>query len=848
MFEQINLEEKIGFNKIRQSVIMRCSTGYAQKRAENEKISRDAAVIGRRLSLTDEMRLINMFETKFPQGEFADCTEMLKPLEVEFSCISLENMRRLNFFLEILRQIISFLGGVKEGQYPELKKLAGNVEFFPEIARRIGSILDKNGEVRDNASPELYKIRKDLQGAQNSISRRVQAIFKKAQADGIADEEASISVRDGKMLIPVSASSKRSLPGLVLDESSTGKTVFVEPLEVVELNNKVRELEFAQQREVAKILAEFTDFLRPYLSDLQNGARFIGEVDFIRAKAEYASSIEAGKPIISKEGVLAVKEGRHPVLEAALKREGKKIVPVTLEINGKTHILVISGPNAGGKSVCLKTIGILQYMFQWGMLVPCSEISEFPVFNGIFIDIGDEQSIENDLSTYSSHLLNMRNLLKCADKSWLVLIDEFGSGTEPAAGGAIAETILSELDRRGVYGIITTHYTNLKVYADKSSGAVNGAMLFDSAKIQPLYKLEVGMPGNSFAFELARKMGLPETIVKQAEERAGENFVNLEKQLRVISKNRRKLDEKLARIKNTDKTLENVTEKYTQELSDIKGTKKQIIQDAKAEAQRIIAEANKKIEATIKEIRETQAEKEKTKLVRENLKTFNKTLEEEHNTKQDRKIDEKMEQLLARKKRQEERKVQRGRDGGSAAGSAEWQRVASMRGGASMHGAVAEVKKEMSIGSKVRVKGSDIIGEVMQMGEKWISISVGDIISRARRDSVDVISKKEFDSAAVVTQRPVMQTSDAMEERKKNFRSELDVRGERLADALDVVSRYIDDAQLVGVSEVRILHGKGTGVLRAEIQKFLRTNPAVESCRDEDVRFGGAGITIVKMS
>lgn len=847
MFEQINLEEKIGFNKIRQSVIMRCSTGYAQKRAENEKISRDAAVIGRRLSLTDEMRLINMFETKFPQGEFSDCTEMLKPLEVEFSCISLENMRRLNLFLEILRQVLSFLSGVKEEQYPELKKLAGNVEFFPEIARRIGSILDKNGEVRDNASPELYKIRKDLQGAQNSISRRVQAIFKKAQADGIADEEASISVRDGKMLIPVSASSKRGLPGLVLDESSTGKTVFVEPLEVVELNNKVRELEFAQQREIAKILAEFTDFLRPYLADLQNGARFIGEVDFIRAKAEYASSIEAGKPIISKEGVLSVKEGRHPVLEAALKREGKKIVPVTLEINDKTHILVISGPNAGGKSVCLKTIGILQYMFQWGMLVPCSEISEFPVFNGIFIDIGDEQSIENDLSTYSSHLLNMKNLLKCADKSWLVLIDEFGSGTEPAAGGAIAETILSELDRRGVYGIITTHYTNLKVYADKSSGAVNGAMLFDSAKIQPLYKLEVGMPGNSFAFELARKMGLPETIVKQAEERAGENFVNLEKQLRVISKNRRKLDEKLARIKNTDRTLENVTEKYTQELSDIKGTKKQIIQDAKAEAQRIIAEANKKIEATIKEIRETQAEKEKTKLVRESLKTFNKTLEEEHNTKQDRKIDEKMEQLLARKKRQEERK-KRNAQQGSAAGKEQAAPSGFSAQNAAGHKNTEDKKREMSIGSKVRVKGSDIIGEVMQMGEKWISISVGDIISRARRDSVEVISKKEFDSAAVVTQRPVMQTSDSMEERKRNFRSELDVRGERLADALDVVSRYIDDAQLVGVSEVRILHGKGTGVLRTEIQKFLRTNPAVESCRDEDVRFGGAGITIVKMS
>jgi DNA mismatch repair protein MutS2 len=533
------------------------------------------------------------------------------------------------------------------------------------------------------------------------------------------------------------------------------------------------------------------------------------------------------------------------LLEATLRKEKKQIEPLSLEINKLKHILVISGPNAGGKSVCLKTVGILQYMFQWGMLVPCSEVSEFPVFNKIFIDIGDEQSIENDLSTYSSHLMNMKNMLKNADEKSLVLIDEFGAGTEPAAGGAIAETILEELDKRGVYGIITTHYTNLKVYAQNSSGTINGAMQFDSAKIQPLYKLELGVPGNSFAFELARKMGLPENIVHQAEEKAGESFVDLERQLRAISKNRRKLDEKLARIKNTDKNLESVTERYAQELSDIKETKKKIIQQAKDEAQQILVAANKKIEATIREIRENQAEKERTKLVREDLKKFNESLEQQKDSKQDRNIQAKMEQLVARKKRQEERK------GRNMQHAVQQSTAEAMRDGLNFaHGALQEgkfVPGVLQVGSKVKIKGSDLIGEVMQISEKWINISVGDIISKVKNDSVEVISNKEFENACKSVYKPLIHNSLEIDERKLNFKTEIDVRGERLNDALDIVARYIDDAELVGASKVRILHGKGTGVLKEEIRKFLKTIPAVQSCTDEDVRFGGSGITIVQM-
>lgn len=831
----MNLEQKLGFDQVRQSIKMRCSTAYAQKRAETEEISRNPQAIEKRLALTDEMRVVAMFETKFPQGEFTDCTPFLKTLEAQFSCIAVDNLQKLQQFLESLRLVLSFLKNTKEGQYPNLKQLAASIQYFPAVSARIDSILDKNGEIKDNASADLEKIRKELSSTQNSISRKVQSIFKKAQADGVAEEDATISVRDGKLLIPVSTSNKRGLQGLVYDESASGKTVFVEPLEVVEMNNKVRELHFAQQREIARILAEFTDFLRPYLPDIQDGARFIGEVDFIRAKAEAARIMQAGKPVISRDGVLRISSGRHPLLEAALKKENKPIVPMTMEIGKKKHILVISGPNAGGKSVCLKTVGILQYMFQWGTLVPCSEVSEFPVFNNIFIDIGDEQSIENDLSTYSSHLLNMRNLLKNADENTLVLIDEFGAGTEPAAGGAIAETILEELDKRGVYGVITTHYTNLKVYAQNSAGAINGAMQFDSAKIQPLYKLEIGVPGNSFAFELARKMGLPENIVHQAEEKAGESFVDLEKQLRMISRNRRKLDEKLARIKNTDKNLESVTERYAQELSDIKEAKKKIIQQAKDEAQQILAAANKKIEATIKEIRENQAEKERTKEVRANLRNFNDALAREKKNAEDRKIDEKIERLIAQKKRKEERKQQR-------------QQHALQQGVASNDTAGSGSNNiTLQVGCKVKIKGSDLIGEVMQVGEKWVNISVGDIISKVKREAVEVISKKEFDDARKNSPKPLMHNSSGIDERKLNFKTEIDVRGERLNDALDIVARYIDDAELVGASQVRILHGKGTGVLKEEIRKFLRTIPSVQNCTDEDVRFGGSGITVVQM-
>lgn len=834
MENSVKIEQKLGFEKIREQLKLRCSTNYAKGRVEAEKVSHNPKTIEKRLQLTDEMRLICMFESSFPQNGFIDSIDFLKPLEVEYSSITLENMNKLYTFVENLKGVLNFFKSCKEGSYTSLKEMASPIMFFPEVSRRIESIVDRFGEVRDNATPELFNIRKSLREKENSISRKIQQILRKAQEDGLADEDASVSARDGRLLIPVSAVNKRKLPGFVYDESATGKTVFIEPIEVVELNNQVKELIFAQQREILRILREFSDFLRPYLPDLISGARFIGEIDFIRAKALVAMQMEAGKPIISTDETLKIVKGRHPILEAALKKEKKTIVPLTLTLTPDKHILVISGPNAGGKSVCLKTVGMLQYMFQWGLLVPASEVSEFRIFDDIFIDIGDEQSLENDLSTYSSHLTNMKELLQKATDNSLVLIDEFGTGTEPTAGGAIALAILENIELKGVFGIITTHYTNLKFYAEKVNGAINGAMLFDVAKIQPLYKLEVGLPGNSFAFELARKIGLPEHIIRVAEANAGTGYVDMEKQLRKISRNRRALDEKLARIKNTDRTLENITEKYEKELADIQAVKKQLLAEAKREAQEIIDQANKKVEATIKAIKEAQAEKERTKAARKELEDFNKAIASDNLTENDRKIEAKMQKLLERKKRKEERQ-QRG-----AAGAVQ----------AEVAKPVVKVpeKKELKVGDKVKIKGGDLIGEIMQVGGTWVNVAVGSIISKVQKGNVEQISNNEYSSAVrSMPKKASIQQSEGITERKLNFKPSIDIRGERLMEALEIVTRFIDDALMVGIGEVKILHGKGNGVLKEEIRKYLKTVPGVVSCKDEDIQFGGSGITVVKM-
>ena len=837
----VRLEQKIGFDRIRQIISDKCSTAYATERAASETFSTKASQIRKRLLLTDEMRLIMMFEDGFPSGGFIDCIDFLKPLESNSAAIDLLSLRKLKTMLETLRKVTNFFEDIKDGVYPNLKRMSAPIMGFPEVQRRIESIIDRYGDIKDTASDALYDIRKSLREKEGAISRRMNAILKRAQEEGIVDSDAGVAVRDGKMLIPVSAANKKRIAGFIYDESATGKTAYIEPAEVVELDNQIKELKFSEQREIQRILFEFTEFMRPYIPDLLDAARYLGEIDFIMAKAQVALEFIAGMPVISDNGEMNLRKARHPLLERALKKEKKEIVPLTATLTPAKHILLISGPNAGGKSVCLKTVGLLQYMFQWGMLIPTSETSEMMVFDRIMVDIGDDQSIDNDLSTYSSFLVNMKEMLAKADSKTLILIDEFGSGTEPAAGGAIAEAILCEFDKRGAYGVITTHYTNLKLYASADTGVMNGAMMFDVKNIAPMFKLEMGLPGNSFAFELARKTGLPEDIIKDAETRAGEEFVGIERNLRKIARNRKALDEKLERIKNTDRTLENITDKYQKELLQIKSLKKEIIDEAKKEAEAIIKGANRQVENTIKTIRESQADKEQTQEARKGLQDFMSLLaakkEMEQKEKEDY-IEKKIRQLDARKESQKQRKAQKADTKAQQEQmeiQAEQQRMEAFR------------SAPLKAGEKVRVKENGMVGEVVKVSAKAVVVTIGNISSKMPLDKVERITSNEFKSAVKENARPVstVRVDSSLTERKLNFSTELDVRGARLNDAVETVTRYIDDAIMLNVSSVRIIHGKGTGVLRDELQKLIRTMPGVASAKDEHIQFGGSGVTVV---
>ena len=836
------IEHILGFDRIRKIISDRCSTEYAVERTTAETFSTNEKEIRRRLLLTDEMRLIVMFEESFPSNGYIDCVGFLQMLENSGANIDLTSLGKLRTMLETLRKVSMFFSNIKDGVYPNLKRMVAQIALFPEVQQRIDSILDKFGNVKDTASDGLYDIRRQLKEKEGAVSKRINMILRKAQSEGLVDSDAAIVMRDGKMLIPVSSANKRKIQGFVYDESSSGKTTFIEPAEIVEITNEINELHFAETREIAKILYDFSDRIRPSVPDLLKGAKCIGELDFLIAKAQTSLDFVAGMPIISENGEMNLRKARHPLLERSLHKEGKQIVPLTVTLTPEKHILLISGPNAGGKSVCLKTVGLLQYMFQWGILIPTSETSEMVIFDRIMADIGDGQSIDNDLSTYSSFLASMKEMLAEADSKTLVLIDEFGSGTEPAAGGAIAEAILSEMDSRGVYGVITTHYTNLKLYASGAdTGVINGAMQFDVKNIAPLFKLEMGLPGNSFAFELARKMGLPEAIIKDAENRAGEEFVGIERNLRKIARNRKALDEKLQKIRNTDKTLENITGKYQKELEAIKKMKQDILDEAKREAEDIVKGANRQVEQTIRKIKESQAAKAETKAARGDLQDFVNALarkKEQDSQNREDYIAEKLRQVSERQQRQQMRKSRRATDEEKQLMAAEEEKkrkIEAFRSG------------PLKVGEKVKIKSNGMVGEVAMVSDKAVTVIVGNIKSKMPLDKVERISSNEYKSAIKAEPRPISQTvqDSSLSERKLNFKMELDVRGQRVNEALENVMHYIDDAIMLNVSSVRIIHGKGTGALRDEIQRFLKSTPGVESAKDESIQLGGSGVTVV---
>ena len=707
---------------------------------------------------------------------------------------------------------------------------------FPEILRRIDQILDKYGKVKDSASPALADIRMQLHKAEGSVSRTLYNILRAAQSEGLVDKDVTPTVRDGRLVVPIAPGLKRKIKGIVHDESSTGKTVFVEPTEVVEANNRIRELEAEERREVVRILVDFTKLVRPYVNEIIYAYLLLAEIDFIRARAEFAALVGGIEPEVQAAPVIDWISSRHPLLWLALKKQDKPVVPLDITLTRDRHILIISGPNAGGKSVCLKTVGLLQYMLQCGLSVPMSERSTVGVFKNLMIDIGDEQSIENDLSTYSSHLLNMKNMMRQANDGTLLLIDEFGTGTEPQIGGAMAEAVLNQFVKKQAWGVITTHYQNLKHYADSHDGIANGAMLYDRHEMRPLFQLAIGQPGSSFAIEIARKTGIPEEVIKEASEMVGSDYIQSDKYLQDIVRDKRYWENKRQNVHQREKELERTVARYEKEIADLEQSRKDILRKAKEQAEELLKESNKKIENAIREIRESQAEKEETKRIREELNEFKAGVSEIDAKANDDLIAKNIRQIQERKERHKKHKDEKA--------ERERQAAAKLREAASK--AAKKEGRNLEVGDSVKIKGLSTVGKIESMDGKNATVIFGGMRTKmpaSRLEYVDMAEAKKEDVAPVFNVS--RETRETIDNRKLNFHQDLDVRGMRGDEALNAVMYFIDDACLVGMSRVRILHGKGNGILRQLIRQYLATVPSVTSFRDEHVQFGGAGITVV---
>ena len=825
-----NFEHKIGFEQIREILKSKSLSTLGKDRVDQMEFMTDFDTISEHLAQTNEFLRIIREKANFPDQYFFDVRSSLKRVRIEGMYLDEQELFDLRRSLDTITQIVSFLKANPEDAeedtppYPHLNKLAGDVFVFPTIIKSIDIIVDKYGKIKDSASPELMRIRKELFNITSGISRSLSRILRNAQSEGLVDKDAAPTLRDGRLVIPVVPALKRKIRGIVHDESASGKTVFIEPAEVVEANNRIRELEGEERKEVIRILTEFSNKLRPYIEDILLSYVFLAEIDFIRAKAFFADEINGIYPSLNNKPLISWGAAVHPLLERALRKQGKKVVPLDIELNKEQRILLISGPNAGGKSVCLKTVGLLQYMLQSGLLITLHESSEVGLFKSILMDIGDEQSLEDDLSTYSSHLTNMKAMVRNSGPESLLLIDEFGSGTEPQIGGAIAEALLKRYNTLGTFGVITTHYQNLKHFAEDHEGVVNGAMLYDRHEMQALFRLEIGNPGSSFAVEIARKIGLPEEIITDASDIVGAEYINADKYLQDIVRDKQYWERKRRNIRQKEKQMEDTIEKYSTEVAALQKEKKEIIRQSKEEASNLLRETNARIENTIRTIKEAQAEKEKTKDARNELDAFRARLAENEAQEKTDKIERKMQQLIDKQERKKNRPEK-------ATPNINQPRP---------------VRKEepLKVGSKVRMKGQRTVGEILEINGKNVVVAFGSIKTSTK------LNKLEKSDAPVVQERPTTyistETHDSMREKKLHFKQEVDVRGMRGDEALQAITYFIDDAILVGVSRVTILHGTGTGILRTLIRDYLSGVTGVKSYRDEHVQLGGAGITVVE--
>ncbi|MCH5169409.1 MAG: Smr/MutS family protein [Prevotellaceae bacterium] len=836
----MTLEEKIGFSEIRAMLHGYCLSPLGHERVDAMQFHADhKAVTTLHLQLAELSYILQTF-TDLPEQDFFDLREDIHRIRIEGAYLEEETLWEL---LRALRTLHAWVAIVREGELPGLEKLAEGVFTFHTVSRRLEQILDKYGRIKDEASSELSSIRQELRRAEGSVSRTLMNILKAAQADGLVEKDVTPAMRDGRLVIPVAPGLKRRIKGIVHDESATGKTVFIEPTEVVEANNRIRELEADERRELIRILRDFTEQLRPNLKELIRGFEFLADIEFLIAKHRLTKAIGGHSPEIYSTPLIDWFDARHPLLEAKLHKQGTKIVPLSITLNKRQRILIISGPNAGGKSVCLKTVGLLQYMLQCGLPIPMTDGSRAGIFQKIFIDIGDEQSIEDDLSTYSSHLLNMKRMMAQCTSSTLLLIDEFGGGTEPTIGGAIAEAVLRRFVAKGTFGIITTHYQNLKHFAEDTQGVVNGAMLYDRQQMAALFQLQIGNPGSSFAVEIARKIGIPEDVIADATELVGQEYVNADKYLLDITRDKRYWEGKRQTIHSQEKQMVQTIKQYEDEIEELRGKRKEIIREAKAEADKIIAAANAQIENTIREIREAQADKERTRSARQQLQTFREEVGQMSQEELDAFVEKKRRQIEERRKRHAERQAEKKRKA-----QKEEQTRHSLQntgGSASSKAQGAFATDSFSVGDSVRIKGQMSVGIISTIKGKQATVTFGmmrTLIDIKRLERCDEKPKADTAPTVIVSR----QTQDSIRQKHLDFRQEIDVRGMRADEALQAVTYFIDDALLVNASRVRILHGTGTGALRQVLRQYLATIPGIASARDEDVRFGGAGITVVE--
>jgi DNA mismatch repair protein MutS2 len=807
-----NFEQKTGFDQVRNKLFDNCISSLGRHWVEKMKFTSSHSLLLTLLDQTEEFRQIIITHEIYPSTGFYDPMQVFERIKLEGTFPEPEELVEIRSSLSTITELVRLLQSKKTEEnlkYPALCRLTDDIYIEPAIVKEIDRIIDEKGEVRSNASPKLAEIRRSLSQLENQALKRINQLFAQAKKEGWIDSNSELVLRNGRQVLPVPVAFKRKIKGFVHDQSTTGQTVFLEPEEVFETNNEIRQLELDERREIVRILKELADFLRPWLPQLIDAYLFLGKIDFIRSKAILAVELQASRPQLHNEPVINWIRARHPLLYLSFKQQKKHVEPLSIELSAPKTIIVISGPNAGGKSVCLKTIGLVQYMLQCGLLVPMEDHSDAGIFKDIMIDIGDEQSIENDLSTYSSHLANMCQFLKRCDSKSLFLIDEFGAGTEPRLGGAIAEAILTKLSKQKSYGVVTTHYANLKILAGKDAGIVNGSMLFDTQNMKPLYRLKTGNPGSSFAFEIARSMGLPGDILQTAEKIAGSEHIDFDRQLQDLELKKMELDEKEKQLRAGDNFLTEMIEKYQKLNDELETRKGEIVQQAKMEAKKILAESNRIIEKTIKEIRESSADKEKTRKLRENIQEY---------TKQFSDIDNQISESRTQKKKK--------------------QKLAE-----------AAIKPEVVTGPVltgdfVRIKGQETPGEVIETTSKEALVAFGSVQMKISLQKLEKLSKK---SVKLSEPSGRVKYDFDINEKAAEFNPNLDVRGQRAQEALLKVRRFVDDAILLGNRNLKVVHGTGDGILREALRDYLRTIPEVKRARDEHPDRGGSGCTLIEI-